>query len=103
MEKELERIDEQLEERRQVHHEIVDELESKIDWYSDRLEKLYKQRRGRNGERSQLKDQINLFYQRIREEKQQHWHDKQRLEEERRNLLRSLDELNDSELLRDVL
>ena len=51
-------MEEQLEQRVEVHEEIVDELESKLDWYKERLESLYNQRRGRNSKREQLKQQI---------------------------------------------
>ncbi|MXR40061.1 hypothetical protein GRX01_01630 [Halobaculum sp. WSA2] len=99
LEEELKRIEQQLEERNQVHREVVDELESKLDWYKNRLEDLYKQRRGKAAERSQLKNQITLFYRQLRNEKQQHWCDKQELEQERRDLLRSIDELSSENLL----
>ncbi|WP_136687458.1 hypothetical protein [Halorhabdus amylolytica] len=59
LEKERERMEEQLEQRVEVHEEIVDELESKLDWYKERLESLYKQRRGRNSKREQSKQQIS--------------------------------------------
>jgi len=99
LERELERIESQLEQRDEVHKEIVDELESKLDWYKNRLESLYKQRTGKNGEREQLKQQIGSFYRQLREEKQQHWQDKQTLEQERRDLLRELDEVDDANIL----
>ena len=98
LEKELERISEQLENREEIHQEALDELESKLDWYKDRLEKLYKQGRGRKGERGELKNQIQKFYQSIREEKQRCWKDRQRLEERRSEKLRELAELEDTPL-----
>jgi chaperonin cofactor prefoldin len=98
LETELERIEKQLEERDRVHEEVIDELESKLDWYTDRLESLYKQMRGKDGERSQLKTRINTFYKQIREEKQQHWQDKQELERQRRELLRKQREIESSSL-----
>ncbi|MFA1610037.1 hypothetical protein [Halobellus rubicundus] len=103
LEKELERIEQQLEERDEIHREIVDELESKLSWYTDRLESLYKQRTGKTGERQELKNQISSFYRQLREEKQQHWHDKQKLEQERRELLRKLEEASDTELFDEFL
>ena len=98
MEKELERISEQLENREEIHQEALNELESKLDWYKDRLEKLYKQGRGRKGKRGELKNQIQRFYQSIREEKQRCWKDRQRLEERRSEKLRELAELEDTAL-----
>jgi hypothetical protein len=102
LEEEPERIEQQLSRRDQVHREIVNELESKLDWYKDRLEALYKQKTEKTGERKELKNQITSFYRQLREEKQQHWHDKQKLEQERRGLLSSIEEINDSNLLRDL-
>ena len=98
LEKELERISEQLENREEIHQEALNELESKLDWYKDRLEKLYKQGRGRKRERGELKNQIQRFYQSIREEKQRCWKDRQRLEERRSEKLRELAELEDTPL-----
>ena len=94
LEQELERISEQLEKHDDIHQEALNELESKLDWYKHRLEKLYKQSRGRKGKRSELKNQIQQFYQSIREEKREHWKDRQRLEERRSEKLRELSELN---------
>jgi len=98
LEKELERISEQLENREEIHREALNELEGKLDWYKDRLKKLYKQSRGRKGERGELKNQIQRFYQLIREEKQRCWKDRQRLEERRSEKLRELAELENTAL-----
>lgn len=96
---ELSKIQGQLEERDQLHNQILDELESKLDSYLSKLDKLYLQRRGKNGRREELKNQIRKFYREIREENQMHWQDRQKLERERRKLLRELEELTDSEPL----
>lgn len=83
------------ERRDELREEAVTELESKLDWYIDRLETLY-QRPGRKpGERDHLKQKIEKFYQEIRREKQQHWRDRQELEKEIREVLRELDELEE--------
>jgi trichohyalin len=95
LESELEKIERQLEERNQLHEEIVEELESKLDWYIDRLELLYKQNRGKDGSRKDLKAKVEEFYREIRQEKQNAWREKQKLEKERRQLLRDLDELDE--------
>lgn len=95
LEKDLERIEELLEDRDRIHEEALNELESKLDWYIDRLETLY-QRPGREREkRDRLKRRIEEFYEEIREEKTQRWRDQQELEMERRELLRSIEELKD--------
>lgn len=98
LEQELERIDEQLEERDKIHEQTIRELESKLEWYKDRLQKLYKQSRGRHGKRGELKNQIQRFYRLIREEKQRSWKDRQRLEERRSEKIRELSELDDIHL-----
>jgi len=96
LKKELELINRQLEERDRIHQETLDELESKLDWYTDRLEILYKQSRGKNEKREKLKTQIKEFYREIREEKQSHWRDRQELEQDRRDIIRELNELEDN-------
>ncbi len=40
LEEELERIDQQLEQREEIYNETTRELESKLDWYVDRLQDL---------------------------------------------------------------
>ncbi len=96
---ELERIEQQLEARGEVHNEIMDELEFKVEWYTDRLESLYKTGRGRkNGKRERLKNRIEAFYGELRKEQRQHWRDRQELELERRDILRELAELDDTSL-----
>lgn len=99
---ELDRIDEQLEERDAIHTEIVDELEWKIERYTDRLEHLYKTGMGKqDGTRERMKDRITSCQQQLREEHRDHWRDRQELERERRDIHRELAGLeNDlSELL----
>lgn len=99
LEQELDRIKQQLEGRDEVHDEIVDELEWKIEWYTDRLKSLYKTRRGRReGKRDQLKNRIEDFYAALRQERREHWRDRQKLEQERRDLLRELHEVAEKSL-----
>jgi len=97
--KELERIEQQLEARGTVHEEIVDELEFKVEWYTDRLESLYTTGRGRkDGKRERLQNRIEAFYQELRDEHRGHWRDRQKLEQERREIIRELTELGDMSL-----
>jgi trichohyalin len=96
LEKELSQIEHQLTERDRLHEELIEEIESKLDWYLERLDTLYKQNRGRNGERDDLKKKIDEFYREIREQKQQHWQDRQKLEKERRDIIRELEELDEN-------
>jgi len=96
LKEELELINRQLEERDRIHQETLDELESKLDWYTDRLETLYKQSRGKNEKREKLKTHIKELYREIREEKQSRWCDRQELEQDRRDMIRELNELEDN-------
>lgn len=93
---ELERIQDQLDNRDKINEEVLDELSSKLDWYLERLEKEY--RTHGSSHVDELKSEVKRFYALIRDEKQQHWSDKQRLERERRELLRELNELEDFDL-----
>lgn len=102
--RELDRIHDQLEQRDVLHADLVDELEWKLDWYTDRLEELYSRGTGRrDGTRERLQNRIEQFYQELREERRQHWQDRQRLEEERREILRELDEATSDYLVDGVL
>ena len=85
LEAELKRIQNQLDRRDEINEEVLD------DWYLERLEAEYRTHGSSNVE--ELKSEIKRFYSLIRDEKQQHWNDKQRLERERRELLRELNEL----------
>lgn len=100
LEEELDRIKEQLEQRDEVHDEITDDLEWKLDRYKDRLEKMHTHARGKaDGERERVKDRINELSALLREERRKHWQDKQTLQRERRELLRTLDEATDQDWL----
>ena len=99
LKEELERIEEQLERRDAIHEETVEELEWKLDRYTSRLDKMYTHGRGkRDGKRERVKDQILDLEERLQEERRKHWRDKQQLEQERRELLHALDEVEDGGL-----
>jgi len=98
LEEALERIESQLEQRNQIHQEVLSELESQLDWYLEKLEDTRLPGNWDEQERTRLKNRINTFYREIREEKQSHWKDQQRLEKERRQLLRELAELSDEDV-----
>ena len=103
LEQELEVIHEQLEQRDGLHRELVTELERKLEWYVDRLEKLYSQGIGKHdGTRERLQDRIEAFYQELRREQREHWQDRQSLERERRDVLRELEDSTD-DLLAELL
>lgn len=100
LEDELDRIEDQLNHRDQIHEDTVDELKSKLDWYIQRLEKLYRHSFSQDDqEKQRLKNQIDRFYDELRTEKRQHWNDKQELEKERRELIKTLDEAHSSDRL----
>lgn len=98
LEAELEQIQDQLENRDQLHNEIIDELEAKRNWYVERLKTLYLRDTGKHGKREQVKNRIEHLYRQVREEQRSHWQDRQELERERRELLRALEELEDTEI-----
>jgi len=101
LETELERIQDQLDRRDEINEEVLDELGSKLDWYLERLEDEYRTPGASNV--AELKSEIKRFYSLIRNEKQQHWKDKQELEKVRRQLLREIDELTADEDLFELL
>lgn len=99
LEEELRQIEQQLTERDQIRKSIVAELEGKIDRYSDRLDHLYTIGKGRtDGTREQLKERLVSFYRELRDEHRAHWRDRQDLEQERRAVLRELEEAQDTTL-----
>jgi DNA anti-recombination protein RmuC len=93
LEEELQRIDQQLERREEIQDKTVDELESTIEWYKERLMKQYK--RNSTKQIEELKQNIREFYRELREERRHSWRDRQQLEQERRDLFRELRELED--------
>jgi trichohyalin len=94
LEQQLERIKSQLEERDRIFEENRDELESKLDWYLDRLQEEYNSVGPESVD--ELKGKIEEFYELMREEKRKHWRDRQELEQEWRELRGELDELEDT-------
>lgn len=95
IERELERISDQLEQRTMIHEETVQELESKLDWYVERLENLYARPVAVDDSRiTELKTRIERFYTEIRTERREHWQDQQKLKRERRELFRELEEVD---------
>ena len=103
LQQELQRIGRQLDRREGLHEETVSELESKVEWYSDRLEQLRNQFSGKHGEREKLKDRIQAFYTELRREKRNNWRDRQELEQERGEILRELTDVKMDDLLSDLL
>lgn len=98
LEQELERIEELLEERREIHLDTVEELESKLDWYVERLEDLYHGFGGvQEDKKRELKGKIEEFYSELRRERRDQWRDRIELEMELREVEQSLEEVRDEE------
>ena len=87
---ELQQLDEQLEARKGIHDQTVDELETELDASIERLELLYKRSQGKHGERAQLKSRIESLSEALRVERRTHWRDCQDLLTERREFRREL-------------
>jgi DNA repair exonuclease SbcCD ATPase subunit len=99
----LERVDELLEERKGLRERHVDELGSKLDWYVDRLETLYRRPGTGREEIEELKQRIESIYDSLRDERRSAWRDRQELEAERRELLRELRQLEEDQDIVDWL
>jgi ElaB/YqjD/DUF883 family membrane-anchored ribosome-binding protein len=99
LEQELERIENLLSEREEIHSESVEELESKLDWYIEQLEDLYQGfGGGQKEEKENLKTKIEDFYRDLRREKRNQWRDKIELEMELREVEHALGEIEESDL-----
>ena len=103
IDRELQRIEEQLEQRESLHTESIDELESKLDWYIERLEDLYRRSFDTSEEAEKVKDRIEEFYREIRIEKRKRWQDRQKLQRERRELLRERSQVDLDEWVEELL
>lgn len=104
LQRELERIEEQIERREELYEEAVNRIRSQIDRYEGVLQTLYNRPfSGGREERAEVKDALSELYTDLQREKRQHWQDRQSLEQERREILRELDELVDSRSFLDLL
>jgi len=93
IERKLDRVDKLLENREKIHEDAVTELESKLDWYIERLEDLY--RRGLGGDKEELKQRIEQFYTELRELERKQWLDTKELQLQREEIEK---ELQDADL-----
>ena len=93
IERKLDRVDKLLEERERIHEDAVTELESKLDWYIERLEDLY--RTGVGQGKDELKQRIEQFYAELRELERKQWLDTRELELQREEIEK---ELQDADL-----
>jgi DNA repair ATPase RecN len=90
----LERIENQLEERDRIFEERRSGIQSKLDQRLEELEAAYRL----SGDVEDVKQEIKELYIALDQVKKENWSDRQELEKERRELIRELDELSDSNL-----
>lgn len=96
IEHELDRIKRELEEREVIHQTTVEELERKVDRCTEQLQALYTGfSRIDEEKRIRFKTEIASLYQELRRERRQNWQDRQSLHQERRALLRELEEVEE--------
>lgn len=100
---ELRLIGRQLEQRNSIHEKTVEEIEQQIDRCAKKLRQIYQGPFGGNREASKaVEEELAGLYAELREVYRQHWNDRQALEQEMRDIIRRLNELDD-ESLSDVL
>lgn len=93
----LDHVDKLLEERERIHEESKNELESKLDWYIERLEHLY--RTGLSGDKDGLKQRIEQLYKELREAERKQWLDTRELELQREEIEKELQETDLDDIL----
>lgn len=104
LQQELERIEDQIGRREELYKEAIDQVRSQIDRYTGVLETLYSRPfSGGRAERDKVTEKLSELYTDLQREKRQHWQDRQSLEQERRDILRELDEVVDSRSVLDLL
>jgi DNA repair exonuclease SbcCD ATPase subunit len=103
LEKDLERIEDLLEERENIHAENIGELQSKLDWYVERLEQEYRTFGLDKETLEHLKSKVEQLYSELRREKRQQWRDKIELEKERREIERAIEEIEDEDSLWELI
>lgn len=102
--RELARIQLQLNEREAFHEEVVNRIEGRIDQYVKELRQLYSRPFGGNREsREDVKEALGELYADLHQAKRQHWQDRQALEQERRDIIRQLEELDATDTARYLL
>lgn len=92
----LEEIEDQIQERTALHEDLIHELEQELERYEKNLQQLLRQfGSGSREKKEHQKCRIQELSQEIRKEKRRHWHDRQKLLAERREVRRELDALDD--------
>lgn len=100
LEQQLQQIYRQLEERNQIHNQKMDSIESEIRKQTDRLESA---ERGPGNNDINIRHRLEELYTQKWEAEQSLWRDKQDLLGEKRNLMRELQELDESKDLEELL
>jgi len=104
LQRELERIEDQLDERDRLYREVRDDLTSRIKRYRNELQQARSRPFGGNeARREELKDEIEALSVELRQERRDHWMDRQRLEQERRDVLRQLDRIVEDDVIENLL
>ena len=104
LQRELERIEDQLEERNRLYRDVRDDLTTRIKRYRNELQHARSRPFGGNeARREELKDTIEGLSVELRQERRDHWMDRQRLEQERRDVLRQLDRIVEDDVIEDLL
>jgi transposase len=104
LQRELERIEDRLEERNRLYRDVRDDLTTQIKRYRNELQHARSRPFGGNeARREELKDTIEGLSVELRQERRDHWMDRQRLEQERRDVLRQLDRIVEDDVIEDLL
>lgn len=104
LQRELDRIEEQLAKRDRLYREVRDDLTTRIKRYRNELQQARSRPFGGNeARREELKDKIEGLSVELRQERRDHWMDRQRLEQERRDVLRQLDRIVEDDVIDDLL
>lgn len=104
LQRELERIEDQLEERDRLYREVRDDLTTRIKRYRNELQQARSRPFGGNeARREELKEKIEALSVELRQERRDHWMDRQRLEQERRDVLRQLDRIVEDNVIENLL
>ncbi|MDZ7688601.1 MAG: hypothetical protein U5J64_07765 [Halobacteriales archaeon] len=98
LEKKLQEIDRHLEKRRSIHGDIINDLDHRIEEYEEELRVQKRQFHGPT-ETDRLEELLSELKEKRQERRLEHWRDIQELEQERRQLLFELEELEDAENL----
>jgi len=100
LEQQLEQIYRQLDERKEIHENKIQSIESEILRQKDRLESA---ERSPGNDDVQIRHRLKDLYQEKWDAEQSLWNDKQELLAEKRSLEREIQELSESKELKELL